>query len=109
MPARCEKCEEELFPAIRHKCPSSSVGSVCSSSPEHWGVDVRVNGEDVLTIESNSMSGKSDLSDMEVDAIRTAAKHLLAFAGQPCECGKPQAYNELTKKHCGCCDDCMPF
>ncbi len=26
-----------------------------------------------------------------------------------CECGKPQAFNEITKKFCGCCKDCMPF
>lgn len=53
------------------------------TSLQHWGVDVRVNGEDVLTIESNCLFGKSDLSPMELDAIRTAANHLLAFAGQP--------------------------
>lgn len=62
---------------------SGSVASHCSSALQHWVVDVRVNGEDVLTIESNSMFGKSDLSPMELDAIRTAANHLLAFAGQP--------------------------
>ena len=49
---------------------------------QHWGVDVRVNGEDILTIESNSLFGKSDLSDIELEAVRTAAKQLLAFAGQ---------------------------
>ena len=54
----------------------------CSSSLQHWGVDVRVNGEDVLTIESNRICGKIDLSAMELDAIRTAANNLLAFAGQ---------------------------
>ena len=26
-----------------------------------------------------------------------------------CECGKQQAFNEVTKKFCGCCDECMPF
>lgn len=50
---------------------------------QHWGVDVRVNGEQVLTIESSSLCGKTDLSEMELDAIRTAANHLFAFAGRP--------------------------
>ena len=49
---------------------------------DHWGVDVRINGEDILTIESNCLFGKSDLSDSELKVIRTAAKHLLAFAGE---------------------------
>jgi hypothetical protein len=49
---------------------------------QHWGVDVRVNGKEILTIESNCLCGKSDLSDMEIDAIETAAKHLLAFIGR---------------------------
>lgn len=57
---------------------SRAVGRV-----QHWGVDVRVNGECVLTIESNCLCGKSDLSAMELNAIRTAANHLLAFAGKP--------------------------
>ena len=60
--------------------------SVCSTSLQHWGVDVRVNGQDILTIESNCLFGKSDLSDMELEAIRTAAKHLLAFAGESEKC-----------------------
>ena len=47
---------------------------------EHWGVDVRVNGEHVLTIESNCLCGR-DLSDVDKEAIRTAARHLLAFVG----------------------------
>ena len=60
-----------------------------------WGVSVSVNGEDVLTIESNSLCGKSDLSPMELDAIRTAANHLLAFAGQPTRHRMNQLLSEL--------------
>jgi hypothetical protein len=47
----------------------------------HWGVDVRFNHETILTIESNCLSGKSELSDEEKEAIREAARHLLAFIG----------------------------
>lgn len=42
---------------------------------------MRVNGEHVLTIESNCLSGRQ-LSDVDEEAIRTAAQHLLAFVGQ---------------------------
>lgn len=49
---------------------------------EHWGVDVRVNGQGVLTIESNSMSGIENIQD-HADAVRTCAMHLLSFIGEP--------------------------
>lgn len=49
---------------------------------EHWGVDVRVNGQGVLTIESNSMSGVENIQD-HADAVRTCAMHLLSFIGEP--------------------------
>ena len=48
---------------------------------EHWGVDVRVNGAQVLTIESNCVYGKQ-LTDDEEEVIREAARHLLAFVGE---------------------------
>jgi hypothetical protein len=53
-----------------------------SDQVQHWGVDVRVNGETILTIESNCLSGKSNLTDAEDDMIRLAANHLLSFAGK---------------------------
>jgi hypothetical protein len=52
-----------------------------SKKIQHWGVDVRVNGKHVLTIESNCVFGK-DLSDIDKDAIRLAASHLMAFVGE---------------------------
>lgn len=58
----------------------ASVESDCLSALKHWGVDVRVNGEHVLTIELNCLSGR-ELSDVDEHAIRTAARHLLAFVG----------------------------
>jgi hypothetical protein len=47
----------------------------------HWSVEVCVNHDRILTIESECLCGKSDLSDVELEAIRFAAEHLLAFAG----------------------------
>ncbi len=49
----------------------------------HWAVEVRVNHETVLTIESASLCGKNNLSAAELDVIRTAGNHLLSFAGKP--------------------------
>ena len=77
--------------------------SNCSTSLQHWGVDVRVNGQDVLTIESNCLFGKSDLSDMELEAIRTAAKHLLAFAGESEKC---HTFVDITESTPSVADEC---
>lgn len=48
----------------------------------HWGVDVRVNHEHILTIESNCLFGKGKLSYVEIEAISTCAAHLVGFAGK---------------------------
>ncbi len=61
---------------------AASLHSIVPRPLEHWGVDVRVNGELVLTIASNCLFGKSDLSDVDKEAIRLAGKHLLAFVGE---------------------------
>lgn len=53
------------------------------SKEKHWGVDVRVNHEHILTIESNCLSGKSELSDEENDAIYRCGEHLIGFARKP--------------------------
>jgi len=47
---------------------------------QHWGVDIRVNGECVLTIESNCLSGIDNIADY-ADTVRECAHHLLAFIG----------------------------
>lgn len=49
-------------------------------SLQHWSITVRANGEDVVTIESNSLSGRK-IGPMEELAIRTAARRLLSFIG----------------------------
>ncbi len=47
-----------------------------------WEVSVSVDGETVLTIGSNHLSGVEDI-DRHADAIRSCAQHLLAFIGEP--------------------------
>jgi hypothetical protein len=51
-----------------------------------WSVTVTVNGEEILTIDTQSLSGKADLSDEELDAIRFAGHHLLGFVGESRPC-----------------------
>lgn len=46
-----------------------------------YSVTVSKNGEAILTIEREMLSGKSEISDEEHDAIREAAEHLLSFIG----------------------------
>lgn len=52
---------------------------------EHWGVDVRINCERVLSVESDSIGGR-DLSTEEHKAAVEAAKSLLSFLGNECTC-----------------------
>jgi hypothetical protein len=47
---------------------------------EHWSVAVNRNGENILTIESNCLSGK-DLTLEDQETIRQCARHLVAFVG----------------------------
>jgi hypothetical protein len=58
------------------------MSAIDEIAAEHWAVDVRVNGEKILTIESNHLSSSSDIMDYS-DAVRTCAYHLLSFIGEP--------------------------
>ena len=49
-------------------------------SEKHWDVSVSRDGENILTIGDNYLSGR-DLGQGDEDTIRTAATHLLAFIG----------------------------
>lgn len=51
-------------------------------SDKHWLVTVESHGETLVTIESEGMGGKDNLTEGELKLIRTAAEHLLAFAGE---------------------------
>lgn len=50
------------------------------AAKDHWAVRVSVNGEQVLCIESEWLSGIPDI-DKHADIVRTCAEHLLAFIG----------------------------
>ena len=52
-----------------------------TSDKRHWAVTVRADGEELVTIETNFLSGR-DLTSADEDLIETAAKHLLAFIGR---------------------------
>ncbi len=80
----CEVCGGSGFSGY-----GSGYDPVCSNcggskqlpkKPQHWSVTVAVDGETVLTIESNCLSGISDI-DQHSETIRTCARHLLGFVG----------------------------
>lgn len=47
---------------------------------QSWEVAVNVNGETVLTLGHNHLAGIDNIDDY-ADAVRTCARHLLAFIG----------------------------
>lgn len=47
-----------------------------------WTVMVERDGENLVTIGWNHLSGKSTLSPQDEEVIRTAAHHLLSFVGR---------------------------
>lgn len=51
----------------------------------HWAVTVERDGEKIVTIESNCLSGR-EISAEDSEAIRNAAWHLLSFLGDPAPC-----------------------
>jgi hypothetical protein len=53
-------------------------------SRDHWAVTVWRNGEEIVTIETDCLSGK-EIGPADEEAIRTAAQNLRAFIGDhPC-------------------------
>lgn len=46
-----------------------------------WSVIVKKDGDEIVCIETSFISGKSNLTDDDLDVIRIAANHLLSFAG----------------------------
>lgn len=57
---------------------------------DHWAVTVERNGEQVVRIEKNCLSGR-ELSVEDEEAIRTAARHLMAFVGDGAAVGAREA------------------
>jgi hypothetical protein len=74
----------------------------------HWSVNVSMNGESLVTIESNCLSGKPEFTEAEAQVIRDAATHLKAFIGEPkpliCECSRYEGVNAPYPS--GICPDC---
>lgn len=83
----CSQCH------LRHPIEAQSLSGCCEAllvtvvselprDTRHWSVVVERNGERIVTLESNSLSGR-DLSDEDERVIRMAADHLHAFVGRP--------------------------
>jgi hypothetical protein len=47
---------------------------------KYWRVTVVLEGNELVNIESQMLSGKADLSVEELDIIRNCGEHLIAFA-----------------------------
>lgn len=75
--AYCTKCF-----ATRQAHGGEDDGDSNDQATQHWAVTVSRNGEDIVTIESNCLSGR-EIGPEEELAIRIAANHLLAFIGDP--------------------------
>ena len=50
------------------------------SKPKSWEVEIRADGETILTIGSSHLSGAEDI-DAYADIVRNCAQHLLSFIG----------------------------
>jgi hypothetical protein len=63
---------------------------------EHWRVQVDINGDMAIAIETNILCGK-DLSDDEQDVVQHCAEHLLAFLGRTAEIKEPETQRTTDK------------
>jgi hypothetical protein len=68
---------------------------------DHWAVTVERNGEQIVTISADHLCGR-DLSAEDEETIRIAARHLLAFLGDPAldgpAGGAPDAEDERSSE-----------
>lgn len=60
---------------------SGTQNKPAESTTDHWAVTVYRNGEEVVTIESDWLSGR-EISQGDEVVIRTAARCLRAFIGE---------------------------
>lgn len=67
---------------------------------EHWAVTVSRSGDEIVTIESNSMSGR-EIGAADKEAIRAAALSLLGFIGESCEAALDSRIAELEAENAG--------
>jgi hypothetical protein len=74
-----------------------------------WAVEVRSDGEVVVTIEDRCLSGR-DITEADADLIRDCAQQLLAFVGpkraQVCECPGWWITNTQQPYPSGICETC---
>ena len=66
----------------------TAVAPLHPPMPENWAVVAAIEGQDILCISSNALSGKGELTESEEQAVIGMARHLLAFAGyglSPCD------------------------
>ncbi len=72
-----------------------------------WAVEVRRDGDVVVTIEDRCLSGR-EISEVDADLIRDCASQLLAFAGRkrPSVCACPEYAKETGPYPSGICRDC---
>ena len=64
---------------------------------DHWSVRVECGGEEVVTIESNCLSGR-EIGLAEDQAIRNCAYHLLSFIGDPHQTRGEAGWNSAIRK-----------
>ena len=82
---RCAGCG--VFSDNRERiceCPTNVVIHASTGRQEwkraHWAVTVFRDGEEIVTIESNCLSGR-EITPEDEETIRNCAKHLLSFIG----------------------------
>lgn len=72
---------EAALPHIESaRAPAKLVSAFDNSPTQHWAVIVERNGQQIVCIESNCLSGR-ELSEEDKLTIRRAGEHLLSFAG----------------------------
>ena len=67
--------EQDNVAVVRHAYENfkgGNIGGILDSlTDEHWSVEVRRNGENLVTIETNCLSGKPEFSEAEANTIRS--------------------------------------
>ena len=76
----CKKHKYESDYVPCHYCQREADSRSATCYPPHFRVAVAVDGGEVLTIESNSLSGVENVTDYRKEILE-AAKHLIAFIG----------------------------
>lgn len=86
--------------------PAAGRSSLPEGKTESWAVTVERNGEEIVTVASNHLSGRQ-MSDEDVRIVKVAAVHLASFIGLPQAAAAvdPQATDSgkaTTRVACSC-------